>query len=104
MPMRWQGHALLLDCRIQPRASRDEFAGLLGQAIKIRITAPPVDGEANRHLIRFVAKAFGVSQQQVAVVRGETGRSKCLRIESPRHIPPALQALLPGLAPPGPPD
>ncbi|TNF34133.1 MAG: YggU family protein [Gammaproteobacteria bacterium] len=90
MTARWDGDCLLLDCRIQPRASRDEFAGLLDGAIKIRITAPPVDGEANQQLLRFLAKAFGVPQKRVQLLRGEQGRSKTVRIEQPQQLPPGL--------------
>lgn len=87
MPLHWQGDHLLLTCRIQPRASRNEFAGLLDGALKIRITAAPVDGEANRHLVRFLAKAFGVPQQHVRIIRGEQGRHKTVSIESPQQYP-----------------
>ncbi|HEY9035744.1 MAG TPA: DUF167 family protein [Pseudomonadales bacterium] len=90
MPVQWHGDALHIQCRIQPRASRDEFAGMLGDAVKIRIAAPPVDGEANRQLIRFLAKAFGVAQQQVTVLRGEQGRNKTVCIQAPRHFPEAV--------------
>ncbi|PKM43665.1 MAG: YggU family protein [Gammaproteobacteria bacterium HGW-Gammaproteobacteria-1] len=85
---RWQGSDLLLTVRLQPRASRDEIVGPHGDSLKIRITAPPVEGQANAHLIRFLAGAFGVSRSQVTLVSGETARSKQLRIESPRQLPP----------------
>ncbi len=90
MALRRDGDALLLDCRIQPRASRDEFAGQVGEALKIRITAAPVDGEANAHLVRFLARAFGVPQKQVTILRGLQGRSKTVRIEAPQRMPEGL--------------
>ncbi len=70
-----------LEVWVQPRASRDEVAGLQGEALKVRITAPPVDGEANAALVRFLAKRLGVPRGAVTVVRGQTGRRKTLRIE-----------------------
>jgi len=85
---RWQGADLLLTVRLQPRASRDEIVGPHGDALKIRITAPPVEGQANAHLIRFLAKAFDVGRGQVTLVSGDTARSKRLRIHDPRHLPP----------------
>lgn len=90
MPVRWDTDCLLLTCRIQPRASRNEFAGLLDGDLKIRITAAPVDGEANRHLVRFLAKAFGVPQQQVCIIRGGQGRHKTVSIESPQQYPEGI--------------
>lgn len=83
----WQGDDLLLVLRIQPRASRDEIVGPHGDSLKVRITAPPVDGKANQHLRRFIAKAFGVAPSSVHLVSGETGRDKRLRIEKPQRIP-----------------
>lgn len=87
---RWDGDDLLLRVRVQPRASRDELAETLGDQLKIRITAPPVDGKANDHLIRFLAKMFGVPKGQVYLESGFTGRNKQLRIAAPRILPPIL--------------
>lgn len=88
----WQGDALLLQIRVQPRASKDEIVGPMGDSLKVRITAPPVDGKANAHLIKYLAKAFGVPRSQVQLLSGETGRDKRLRIEAPRHLPDGISA------------
>lgn len=85
--LRWDGEDLILDLRVQPRASRDELVGPHGEQMKVRITAPPVDGKANAHLLRFVAKAFGVPPSAVTIIAGETGRDKRLRIARPRLFP-----------------
>lgn len=90
---RWQGADLLLAVRLQPRASRDEIVGPHGDTLKVRITAPPVDGQANAHLIKFLADAFGVPRGQVTLVSGDTARSKQLRITAPRRLPP--EAMIP---------
>lgn len=74
--------------RVQPRASRDEIIGPHGEdALKIRITAPPVEGKANTHLIRFIARAFGVARSQVNLLGGEGSRNKRLSIDSPKQLP-----------------
>ena len=86
----WQNDDLVLDCRLQPKASSDEIVGDLGDELKIRITAPPVDGKANAHLTKFLAKSFGVSKSQVIIEKGELGRSKRIRIQSPVKIPAKL--------------
>lgn len=84
---RWDGTALVLRLRIQPRASKDELAGPLGDRLKVRITAPPVDGKANAHLCAFLAEQCGVAQARVALTAGTTGRDKTVRIEAPLRLP-----------------
>jgi uncharacterized protein len=87
---RWDGAALLLFCHLQPGASRDEFAGLHGERLKIRIAAPPLDGRANGQLIAFLAAQCGVAKQAVSIVSGAGGRHKTVRIEHPATLPPGL--------------
>jgi hypothetical protein len=89
---RWDGEDLILDCHLQPKASKDEFAGLHGERLKIRLTAPPVDGKANAHLQAFLAKAFGVAKSQVTLESGELNRQKRLRIRAPQQLP-AIEGL-----------
>lgn len=87
---RWQGDDLLLAVYIQPRASRDEIAGTHGDALRIRITAPPVDGAANTALCRFLADLFDVPRSAISVESGETGRRKTVRIRGPRARPAGI--------------
>lgn len=63
-----------------PRASRDEVAGVAGDAIRVRLTAPPVDGAANEALVRLVAGRLDVSRSAVVLVSGHTGRSKVVEV------------------------
>lgn len=65
---------------VQPRASRTEIVGPQGGALKVRLAAPPVDGEANAELIRALAKALAVPRSAVAIVSGATGRRKRVRV------------------------
>ncbi|MCQ4966606.1 DUF167 family protein YggU [Atlantibacter hermannii] len=85
---------LTLRLYIQPKASRDAIIGLHGDEVKIVITAPPVDGQANAHLVKFLAKQFRVPKSQVSIEKGETGRHKHIVITEPQLIPPAIAALL----------
>tara|TARA_R110001583_G_scaffold26757_2_gene96239 strand:- start:5155 stop:5454 length:300 start_codon:yes stop_codon:yes gene_type:complete len=78
---------LLLRLVLQPKASRDAFVGLLGEELKIAITAPPVDGQANKHLIKFLSKQFKVPKSAVIVEKGSLNRHKLVRIKAPKHIP-----------------
>ncbi|TWE07515.1 hypothetical protein FB481_10382 [Pseudomonas sp. AG1028] len=87
---RWDGDALILDCHLQPKASNDAFAGLHGERLKIRLTAPPVDGKANAHLLVFLAAAFGVAKSQVSLESGQQSRQKRGRIQAPSKLPGEL--------------
>ncbi|WP_255399598.1 DUF167 family protein [Oceanicoccus sp. KOV_DT_Chl] len=78
-------------CHLQPKACNDEFAGLHAERLKVRISAPPIDGKANKHLQAFIAKQFGVAKTAVTIVHGELGRLKTLRITQPRRIPSVLK-------------
>lgn len=89
---RWDGDDLILDCHLQPKASTDAFAGLHGERLKIRLSAPPVDGKANAQLLAFLGAAFGVAKSQVELVSGELNRHKRVRIRAPKQLPD-----LPGL-------
>lgn len=88
------GDDLVIRLYIQPKASRDQIVGLHGDELKIAITAPPVDGKANGHLTKYLAKQFRVAKGQVVIEKGELGRHKQVRIKSPREIPPAISELL----------
>jgi len=72
--------SVTLTVRIQPRASKNEVLRLENGGIKIRLTAPPVDGAANEALVKFLADRFGVAKSQVEIVSGHTSRDKIVRI------------------------
>jgi uncharacterized protein (TIGR00251 family) len=65
---------------VQPRAGRTEIVGPHGDLLKIRLAAPPVDGEANEELVRFLAKALGVARSRITIESGGTGRRKRVRV------------------------
>lgn len=67
--------------KVQPRASRNEITGWQGEALKIRLTAPPVEGEANEACLKFLAACFNVSRKQVNLVSGLKSRNKVIEIE-----------------------
>ncbi|WP_435952186.1 DUF167 family protein YggU [Dryocola sp. BD626] len=85
---------LVLRLYIQPKASRDSIVGLHGDELKVAITAPPVDGKANAHLVKYLAKLFRVAKGQVLVEKGELGRHKQIKIIDPQQIPTEVAALL----------
>jgi len=84
LPWRREDHdTLVLTLHVQPGARRTEIAGAHGEALKVRLAAPPVEGKANAELLRFLAEVFGVPGRAVVLVRGETSRRKVVRIENP---------------------
>jgi uncharacterized protein len=88
------GSDLLLELRVQPRASRREFAGTIGDRVRVRLQAPPVDGRANAALLEFLAEAFGVPRAAVSIERGLAGRDKSVRIRGAGPLAAHTRALL----------
>jgi uncharacterized protein (TIGR00251 family) len=66
--------------RLQPRASSNEIAGLQGEALKVRVTAPPVDGAANDALVALLARRLGVARGRVTIISGPASRNKMVEV------------------------
>lgn len=90
----FDGDDLVLRLYIQPKASRDSIVGVHGDELKVAITAPPVDGKANAHLTKFLAKQCKVAKGLIDIEKGELGRHKQIRITSPATIPEAIQTIM----------
>jgi uncharacterized protein (TIGR00251 family) len=73
--------AVEVQVRVVPRSSRDRVAGVLGDRLKLQVTSPPVDGEANRAVCELLAKTAGLPNRAASVAAGATGRSKTVRLE-----------------------
>jgi uncharacterized protein len=67
--------------RVVPRASRSEVAGIQGDALKLRLNAPPVEGKANDECIRLLADFLGVKKAQVTIIAGHAARTKTVAVE-----------------------
>jgi uncharacterized protein (TIGR00251 family) len=78
--LRVAGDDVVLSLHIQPGAKKTEVAGLHGEALKIRLHAPPVDGKANEALIAFLAERLGALKARVVLEAGQTSRSKRVRV------------------------
>jgi hypothetical protein len=91
-PLEWQGEDVILQLHVQPGAKQSAFAGLHGDAIKIRVAAQAQEGAANRALCRFLAEAFSVPLSAVIMLNGESSRSKRVRISHPIALPAELAA------------
>ncbi|MBI5748876.1 MAG: YggU family protein [Nitrospinae bacterium] len=66
--------------RVQPRSSRNEICGIYGDAIKIKLTSPPVEGEANEGLIKFLAGILKISKGQIEIISGQKSKNKLIKI------------------------
>jgi uncharacterized protein (TIGR00251 family) len=73
--------------RVVPRAPRSELAGVHGDRLKLRLSAPPVDGRANAELVALLARLFGVPRGRVRLTAGLRGRNKTVEIEAPGTLP-----------------
>jgi uncharacterized protein (TIGR00251 family) len=89
-----KGEAIVLRLYVQPKASRDKVVGEHGDELKIAITAPPVDGKANSHLIKLLSKWFGLPKSAIRIEKGTQGRHKQVRLESPTTRPKEIESLL----------
>lgn len=88
----WQGERLILTLQIQPRAKHNEIVGPHGDALKVRLTAPPVDGKANEALCEWLAEVCEVAKSRVTILAGLNGRRKRLAIDCPRRLPVGVRS------------
>ncbi len=88
---RWRGKELTLSVRLQPRAARDEVMGVQGDRLKVRVSAPPVEGAANEQLMRLLAREFGVPRSRVSLLAGARSRDKRVAVEGPVRHPAWLR-------------
>jgi uncharacterized protein (TIGR00251 family) len=75
-----KGTEVTLKVRLQPRASRDGIDGLHGDALKVRVTAPPLEGRANKAVKKLLAEQLGLPPSQIEIIAGEHSKEKLLRI------------------------
>ena len=80
IPVRESGASVSFAVRVQPRARRNAITGLVGDALKLAVTAPPVEGKANQAVIEFFAEFFAIPRSSVSIASGETSRNKVVRL------------------------
>ena len=78
--LRVQSDAVLLSVKLQPRAAVNEIGGPLGNELRVKVTAPPVDSAANEALLRLLAERLDCPRSQVELVRGHASRHKLIRL------------------------
>ena len=82
--LRAQPDGVLLSVKLQPRAPANEIAGPMGNELRIKVTAPPVDSAANEALVRFLAEKLDCGRGRVELVRGPTSRHKVIKLHGMR--------------------
>jgi uncharacterized protein (TIGR00251 family) len=80
IPIRDTDRGATFAIRVQPRASRNAVAGEMGDALKLALTAPPVEGKANEACVEFLANLLKVPRSSVTIASGESSRNKVIRI------------------------
>jgi uncharacterized protein (TIGR00251 family) len=97
IPIRESDQGASFVVRVQPRARRNAVAGEIGEALKLSLTAPPVDGKANEACVAFIAELLDVPRSSITIAAGETSRNKRLLVRgvSAAQVEARLQSTLP---------
>ena len=87
--------AVEVQVRVVPRSSRNRIAGVLGERLKLQVTSPPVEGEANRAVLELMARSAGLPLRAATLSAGATGRSKTVRLtcDDPAAVAATLETL-----------
>jgi uncharacterized protein (TIGR00251 family) len=80
IPVQESAKGIVFAVKVQPRARRNAITGVVGNALKLALTAPPVDGRANQAVVEFLAELFEIPRASVTITSGETSRNKVVRI------------------------
>jgi uncharacterized protein (TIGR00251 family) len=80
IPLSETAKGLTFAVKVHPRARKNEITGIVGDAMKLALTAPPVEGKANQAVIEFFADLFDIPRSSVTIASGETSRNKVVRI------------------------
>jgi uncharacterized protein len=80
IPVQESARGITFAVKVHPRARKNAITGVIGEALKLSLTAPPVEGKANQAVIEFFADLFAIPRSSVTIASGETSRSKVVRI------------------------
>jgi len=79
--------SIIIEVMVIPRSSKKGIMGYTGDVLKVKLTAPPVDGAANEQLMELLSEKFGVRKGNVVILKGETSKRKIVKIINPAHRP-----------------
>jgi len=77
---------LILKIKVEPRSSRAGVVGQYGDALKVKLTSPPVEGRANKELIEILAKLFGVHKRNIEIISGHSSKNKLVKLHGKERI------------------
>ncbi|MGC2061491.1 MAG: DUF167 domain-containing protein [Thermodesulfovibrionales bacterium] len=78
---------ICIEVKVEPRSSKKGLAGVLGNKLKVKLTAPPVDGAANEQLVEVLAEAFGIKKTSIKIIRGQSSKNKVIELTGLSRIP-----------------
>jgi len=81
IPFKRTKEGITIEVKVEPRSSRAEIRGVMGNTLKVKLTSAPVAGAANRQLIELLSKEFGIKKSSIKIMKGETSRNKVIKIE-----------------------
>ena len=90
-PLTIKDGRIIINVTVVPKSSRDAIVGILGDTVKVAVTAPPVDGKANAYVCKFLAGEFKTAKSNVSIIKGETSKHKTIEIREYRNIPALLR-------------
>lgn len=86
IPFKRTKGGITIEVKVAPRSSRAEIQEVRGNELRVKLTSPPVGGEANRQLVELLSKKLGVTKSSIRIVKGETSRNKVIKIEGIESI------------------
>ncbi len=86
IPYRKTRDGVLIEVRVEPRSSAKEIAGVIGNRLKVRLTAPPVDGAANKQLIEVLSEETGIKKSSITILKGLSSREKLVEIKGVESV------------------
>ncbi len=77
---------VIIKIKVEPRSSKSGIIGIYGDALKVKLTSPPVDGKANKELIEVLAKGFGIHKKNVEIISGQSSKNKTVKLVGVKNI------------------
>jgi uncharacterized protein (TIGR00251 family) len=87
IPFKTSRRGITIKVRVEPRSSRKGVAGIVGDALKIRLNSPPVGGAANKELVEILSEELGIRKTALNIIKGRSSRDKVIEIEGMKSLP-----------------